>query len=291
MLDLHRLRNDIIALALLALALFVGLSLASFDPADPPSTQVLPLRVTPINLCGAAGAAVAVRLRDLFGVGSWFALLTLIAWDMKLFSRTAEQRRLWTSIGSAIAIIAFSTAVQVANPALPGAPEAGSGGYVGAMLGKVLTQHLAMPGVVLLLVAMLVSGIMLSPTSRIFAGTGRFLAAPMTALGVISGRILTAARSIRLPRRSKPAVAEPEPDEAVEWEPEPKPGTPEFPVIKRKERTFKVNKPVSAATSKPRRDERPAHSGYELPDIEILEEAEDFPYELLAEKEADLMAI
>ncbi|MFK7818162.1 MAG: DNA translocase FtsK 4TM domain-containing protein, partial [Planctomycetaceae bacterium] len=165
--DFHRLKNDVIALLLLAAALFVGLSLASFDPADPPSTQVLPLRVTPINLCGTAGAVVALKMRQMLGFGAWFALLTLVAYDLRLFSRDANKRPLWTSVGSALAIIAFSTAVQIANPALPGAPEAGSGGYVGAMAGLALQQHVALPGVIMLVVSMLVAGIMLSPTAQL----------------------------------------------------------------------------------------------------------------------------
>ena len=42
MLDFPRLRNDLLALALLAAVVFAGLSLASYDPADPPATMVFP---------------------------------------------------------------------------------------------------------------------------------------------------------------------------------------------------------------------------------------------------------
>ena len=317
MLDFHRLKNDVIALVLLALALFVGLSLASFDPADPPSTQVLPLRVTPINLCGTAGAVVAMKMRSMLGIGAWFALLTLIAYDMRLFSRDKNQRHAWAAFGSALAILAFSTVVQIANPALPGAPEAGSGGYVGAMAGLTLTQHLALPGVILLLVAMLVAGIMLSPTSQLVTSGGRFLTSPL----MVAGATLVAAKrsfgNILSPATVDPEVDEEDEDDEYEYEEGDEEGDEEDsdadaydedeedeyeeeeepepePVVKKKKK-FKVNPPAGLATKKKKRllplpklkqepAPAPVNSDYELPSLDILDESEDFPYEMLAKK-------
>ena len=44
MLDKERLKTDLLALGLLALVVFVGLSFLSYDPADPPSSLVFPQR-------------------------------------------------------------------------------------------------------------------------------------------------------------------------------------------------------------------------------------------------------
>jgi hypothetical protein len=57
-LDKERLKTDLLALGLLALVVFVGLSFLSYDPADPPSTLVFPVRQAPTNICGEVGAAL-----------------------------------------------------------------------------------------------------------------------------------------------------------------------------------------------------------------------------------------
>ena len=329
--DFHRLKNDVIALLLLAAALFVGLSLASFDPADPPSTQVLPLRVTPINLCGTAGAVVAHKMRQFLGLGAWFALMTLIAYDMRLFSRETNRRPLWTAFGSFLAVVAFSTAVQLANPSLPGSPEAGSGGYVGALTGLTLQQHVALPGVIMLVVAMLVAGIMLSPTAQLVTSGGRFLASPLMVAG---SAVAATQRSVRNIFSGGTAVVEDdeeeldedyeeededgeeedddeeyedeepsdeyeedeyEEDEEYEDEEEPEEEEEPEPVVVKKRRKFKVNPPVGVAKKKKRllplpklkskpKPAPPVNSEYELPDIDLLEDSEEFPYELLAKK-------
>ncbi len=87
MFDFERFRNDVLALGLLALLVFVGLSCLSWDPADPPSDLVFPVRQTPINLCGRTGASVACYARQMLGGGIWITLAAVTAWDMRLLSR------------------------------------------------------------------------------------------------------------------------------------------------------------------------------------------------------------
>ena len=77
MFDFERFRNDVLALGLLALVVFVGLSFLSYDPADPPSDLVFPARNTPINICGSTGAAIAFHGRQLFGAGVWMVMAFL----------------------------------------------------------------------------------------------------------------------------------------------------------------------------------------------------------------------
>ena len=75
MLDYGRLRTDLLALAVLAMAVFLGLSLVSYDPADAPAQIVYPNHVHPSNLCGIAGAVLAHHLIVAFGAGSYFVCL------------------------------------------------------------------------------------------------------------------------------------------------------------------------------------------------------------------------
>ncbi|MCH7687717.1 MAG: DNA translocase FtsK 4TM domain-containing protein, partial [Planctomycetes bacterium] len=84
--DFQRIRTDLLALVLLAVALFLGLSLVSYDPADAPSQTVYPGRAETANLCGPVGAIVAHHFRTAIGFGAYFVLLSLITTDLRLFS-------------------------------------------------------------------------------------------------------------------------------------------------------------------------------------------------------------
>ena len=59
MVDTGRLKTDLFALVVLAAAVFLGLSLASYDPADPPAHGVYPLHRQVTNLCGEIGAPMS----------------------------------------------------------------------------------------------------------------------------------------------------------------------------------------------------------------------------------------
>ena len=54
--NFQRLRNDLIAIVLLGVAVFLGLSLVCYDPADPPAEQIYPARASVGNLAGEPGA-------------------------------------------------------------------------------------------------------------------------------------------------------------------------------------------------------------------------------------------
>src|SRR5262245_13518905 len=75
--DFRRLRNDVLALAMLAVVVFAGISLGSYNPNDPPAQNVYP-RDTITNLCGPVGAQVAHHLRRTFGYGMYFVLFALV---------------------------------------------------------------------------------------------------------------------------------------------------------------------------------------------------------------------
>ena len=92
MFDYARLRTDLLALAVLAMAVFLGLSLASYDPSDPPALSVFPARAVAQNLGGSAGAVAAHLLVFALGVGAYFLLVTLIVADIRLFARDKAAR-------------------------------------------------------------------------------------------------------------------------------------------------------------------------------------------------------
>ena len=87
MIDLRRIRDDLLALGLFAATIFVGLALFSYHPADPPGTAVYPALPESSNLCGSVGAKLAHHLFTGLGYGAYFVIVCLISSDGRLFSR------------------------------------------------------------------------------------------------------------------------------------------------------------------------------------------------------------
>ncbi|MEM1063519.1 MAG: DNA translocase FtsK 4TM domain-containing protein, partial [Planctomycetota bacterium] len=87
MIDFGRMLRDLLAVAVLAVVAFAAVSVATYDPFDPPSTAVYPPTGTTTNACGPAGARVAYGLITTFGVGAYALLGYAAALDLRLFSR------------------------------------------------------------------------------------------------------------------------------------------------------------------------------------------------------------
>src|SRR5437764_14805747 len=100
MLDKSSLYRDCFALSLLALAVFLSLSLATYDPADPVGVPVAPLHLahTPNpavypanarlhNVCGYCGALAADALLAWFGAGAYYVVFSLAVFDYHLLRR------------------------------------------------------------------------------------------------------------------------------------------------------------------------------------------------------------
>ena len=58
---------DLLAVGLLALTIFLGVSLLTHDPADPPSNLVYPERTEISNVCGRYGALVSTFQETMTG--------------------------------------------------------------------------------------------------------------------------------------------------------------------------------------------------------------------------------
>ena len=281
MFDYERFRNDVLALGLLALVVFVGLSFLSYDPADPPSNLVFPTRNSPINICGSLGAAIAYYGRQLLGAGVWMVIAAMIAWDICLFSRETPKRNWLSLAGTALFILSSCAALQLALPSFNSGSTYGSGGILGAWMGVGLNHAFSAVGVFLLVVCGLLSGWMLSPLWAV-TSPGLKLASIPVSIASGLGNFATV-----LKRRPRDADDEGElatlsintpvdtSDEEVEDD--------EYDDESDDEDGLRINPPVALtvhAPAEPVEFERE----YDLPDLDLLEEPEEFPYELLAKK-------
>ncbi len=322
--DLRRLVTDVLALGLLAATVFVGVSLLGADSADAPARVVHPVPEHVANPGGPLGAKVAHTLRSGLGLGAYFVLAAMAVVDLRLFSRHELDRKFWRALGWTFAATAVCLVCTLYVAPTATGPVVGSGGYVGAMGVALLEPMFEPTGIAVLAVTLFVSGLLMTGEAVRLGPVVGVVTLPLVPFRKAAELVRPPAR-YRAPtpepdaddsvgRASNPSIPTAvdeeaavdeaddvvsefdrrignpshveaddsvEPDVEPESEPEPE------------RQPLRINPPVSVTNE---RDslaenlrEHATTTSYELPDLDILEEPEDFPYELLAKK-AELAA-
>lgn len=320
--DVQRLKNDLLALGLLAVTVFLALSLISYSPADPPGDSVSPASAVINNLCGPTGARLAHVLHSLFGLGAWFLLGAIALFDVRLFARKPVPDPVVRTLGGALMLAAVCGGLQLAIPLLGSGPVYGSGGFIGAYSRVVLTERLSSGGAAILLGTVFVAGLLLATDVLLARLVYTILFGPFLAVGWLfrsspaSEEATEPVADAPPPEVVKPAIpvkapaaAKVTPVEPKVEEPTPAPAA-KASVLKNlvsavagksaAEKTgdastaaspFKVNAPLGLAKAT-REAEFTSELGgggtrrsdYKLPSLEILEPGEAFPFDQLAEK-------
>jgi DNA segregation ATPase FtsK/SpoIIIE, S-DNA-T family len=176
------LKIDLCALALLALAVFLGIALWTYNATDPPSTIVWPASSIVHNACGHAGAYTAHYLFESLGVGAYYLTGSLgVLTFLLLLHREIDQPILRT-FGWAISVVGLTTLVALTMPNATPGPVVGAGGYIGAMGRTLLETHFAVAGSYIFALSVLLAGLLLS--------TDYFLFRAAAATTSITGRSL-----------------------------------------------------------------------------------------------------
>ncbi|MAG94890.1 MAG: DNA translocase FtsK [Planctomycetaceae bacterium] len=310
MFDSQRFNKDLMALALLAATVFVGMSLVSFDPADPPAKIVYPARAQSFNLCGMVGSQVAYGLRVAFGIGAYFLLVTMLSLDVRLFSRR-ESAGLWVEVaGWLLVMSALCIGMQMVAPGLGNGQIIGSGGYLGAWGAALCESRFATGGTLILLLAAFVAGCLLMSELILFRYVGMGALMPFRAARTVAGfRPLKRRRNAQPnDRRGETGLAvdedetlegfDAEADDHVadsnaddEYEDEPLDDGESWDLEDEDDDPIKVNPPATGRSDREElmhqietASQAPSDDDFELPDLDFLEDAESFPYELLAKK-------
>ena len=174
MLQNRRLASDLVALGLLGLVIFLGLSLGSYDPADPlsawpaplerlyrPDVLVYPVSETVGNACGVWGAVVADLLLTGLGWGAYYLLLSLAVLDFHLLRRREIDTPIIRLFGWLISLIGLTSIVATIAPGLSPGPIIGSGGYLGLLGSGLLQTHFATAGSLILAGSLVAGGLLL----------------------------------------------------------------------------------------------------------------------------------
>jgi len=163
---------DLVALGLLALHLFLALSLLTYDPADPPSTLTYPPRTETHNACGPLGALVARTLLCGFGVGAYFLVLSSAAVTILLLRRQTLREVPLRFGGWLLILLGICTLASFAWPRLSPGPVIGPGGYLGAAGRGLLEANFAWAGSFILICSVLIGGLILC-TEELLARSAR----------------------------------------------------------------------------------------------------------------------
>ena len=146
-------RNDMVAVGLLGLILFLVAAVATYDPADPahevpqillkihqPDQLIYPTNDTFHNACGRLGAWTADMLIQVLGVGVYFLIAGMIAMEIALFRREPTETPWLKSVGWGVALLGITTLGSMLLPDWTVTPLIGAGGYLGALSRGLLVQ-------------------------------------------------------------------------------------------------------------------------------------------------------
>ncbi|MFP6649625.1 MAG: DNA translocase FtsK 4TM domain-containing protein, partial [Pirellulaceae bacterium] len=187
MVNQRNLRQDLFALLMCAVTIFLAVSLLSYNPADvvgdlvapldtvyQPDVLVLPAAEQVSNACGRLGAAAADMLLTFLGYAAYYLVVTLAVLAVVLLRRIPVQ---WPSLrcagwlGSLTGITAFLTLVA---PHWTAGPVIGSGGMLGALGAAMLRTYFATAGGIILAGSLAVGGILLTTDYLLFRVFGFF---------------------------------------------------------------------------------------------------------------------
>ncbi|REK19522.1 MAG: DNA translocase FtsK [Planctomycetota bacterium] len=161
MVDARSIRGDLTALALLALCVFLGMALWTYEPTDSLDGLVYPPPTKTANACGRAGAIAADLLLQGFGVGAYYLVVSLAVVDAWLLARRPVSQPILRAIGWAMSLVALCTLVSLTVSGWSPGPVVGPGGFVGAAGRGLLEMHFASAGAYILTISLLTGGMLL----------------------------------------------------------------------------------------------------------------------------------
>ncbi|WP_231930779.1 DNA translocase FtsK [Botrimarina hoheduenensis] len=194
---------DVAALLLGVVTLLAGVSLASYDRFDPPSRLAWPPVEGVRNACGAVGAQTAHTLLQTLGVGAYYALASAGGLTWLLLKRREIDQPILRVAGWGLSLVGFSTLATLLLPSWTPGPLVGAGGEIGALGRTWLEANFASAGAVLVGVAAVLAGLLLSTDYFLFRAAAKTAAVSATTV-VAAGRVGQAAvtRLARVHRRT-----------------------------------------------------------------------------------------
>lgn len=173
--------RDIAAIVLLAGVVFFGVSLATYDPADPviglsapltslysPDVLSYPQNEAIQNACGRSGSFVAQFAYRTWGLAAWYVIGSLAVVAVLMLRREPLDTPMTRMLGWVASLIGLTTLTAILPVGwLPG-PLVGSGGWLGAASHSLMSEHFAVFGSLILAIGMFVGGLLLASDYALF---------------------------------------------------------------------------------------------------------------------------
>jgi S-DNA-T family DNA segregation ATPase FtsK/SpoIIIE len=159
------------AIAGICISLFCLLSLVSFSQADYPDWHQ-PYNELPSNWCGKAGAFIAIRLLQLFGLGSYFILAVVAGWALRMSIGGKVEDPWQRAIGSVLMVVFMCAAMQLVPGQEVSASRPGNGGILGIALAHLLGTYFGAVGKVLVIVSLLALSALLATNELLLQSFG-----------------------------------------------------------------------------------------------------------------------
>lgn len=165
-------KTDFAAILLSAVTVFFGLALITFDPADSPSKLVYPANADTGNLCGRAGAWLALRAFQALGVGAYYWVISQGALCVYLLRNNTLGEPALRALGWTLSLLGVTALAAMAAPHWSPGTVISSGGYLGAGLRGYLELHCASIGAYILVASLILGGLLLSTDYLLFRAAG-----------------------------------------------------------------------------------------------------------------------
>jgi S-DNA-T family DNA segregation ATPase FtsK/SpoIIIE len=154
--------RDLTALAILAACIFLVAALATFDAGDPPASRAFPPPARATNACGVLGSAVAGSLYECLGLGAWFAVAALAAFDITLLRRRPLPDLPLRTAGVVVAVAGICTLLAMFLPDWVSRPIWGPGGHAGAVGRLFAEAYFARAGATIVVIAATAAGLFIA---------------------------------------------------------------------------------------------------------------------------------
>ncbi len=187
---------DLLALGLLALVLFLGASVLSYDVADPPSRAVYPPPAEIANLCGRSGAWAAWLMFEAFGLGAYYLLVSLVVFDALLLARRNIGHPVLRGIGWLASLVGLTALAGMALPHRSPGPIINSGGYMGAAFCGLLETYVAAVGAYIVAGSLLAAGVLVSTDYTLIRLVAWLVGRPLAGMAAVAHGVHTALHAL-----------------------------------------------------------------------------------------------
>ncbi len=154
--------SDIVGVILIFFALFIFVSLISYDSQDPSWTNTgwadsQPSELKIHNAIGKAGAYLSDALFQIFGFASFLISFSLFYIGIQCFSSIEERRLLIKSMGSLFLLLVFSSLLfMLFKSIFWRGSETQAGGFIGKLISSALVRIFSHVGTLLVLFVLLI---------------------------------------------------------------------------------------------------------------------------------------